>query len=144
MRVSLVGRYLLLSVGALTAIGGFLADLNKTHIFNPRWTPHAKFHDAMTILLALMLGTSSIVLLQSKLGDKKFGLQLGAALPSFFWASMLGSFLFPGAKGLESEFPEKVKKIGSVSMNEGVAAILMLGLLAAGYSMEEKYIESSL
>lgn len=43
----------LLSVGALfPAVGAFLADWNETHLFNPKWTPHAKFHDAQTITLA--------------------------------------------------------------------------------------------
>ena len=41
-----VGRWLLSGVAAFTAVGGFLADWNRTHLFNPRWTPHAKFHDA--------------------------------------------------------------------------------------------------
>ena len=31
------GRLLLTSVAALTAVGGFLADWNRTHLFNPDW-----------------------------------------------------------------------------------------------------------
>ena len=36
------GRLLLTSVAVLTAVGGFLADWNRTHLLNPNWTPHAK------------------------------------------------------------------------------------------------------
>ncbi len=56
------GRILLTSIAALTAVGGFLADWNKTHLFNKKWTPHAKFHDAMTILLGTTLGGSGVYL----------------------------------------------------------------------------------
>jgi hypothetical protein len=33
-----------------------LADSNRTHLFNDRWPPHAKFHD---MLLAIALGYPS-------------------------------------------------------------------------------------
>ncbi len=61
---------------------------------------------------------------------------LGALLPSLFWATQIGSFLFPGAEGLEAEFPEKVPKIKGVWLNERAAGALMLMLLALGYALE--------
>jgi hypothetical protein len=54
------GRRILSSVAALTAAGGFLADWNQTHLFNPGRPPHASFHDAQTVLLGLFLGASSL------------------------------------------------------------------------------------
>jgi hypothetical protein len=33
------GRRILTSVAALTAVGGFFADWNRTHLFNPDWPP---------------------------------------------------------------------------------------------------------
>ncbi len=65
-------------------------------------------------------------------------LALGALLPLFFWLSQAGSSLFPGAEGLEAEFPEKVPKIGGVWLNERVASASMLALLAAGYAIERR------
>jgi hypothetical protein len=32
------GRVLLTAVAALTTVGGFLADWNRTHLFNPDWS----------------------------------------------------------------------------------------------------------
>jgi hypothetical protein len=52
------GRRILTSVAALTAVGGFLADWNHSHLFNPNWPPHAKFHDALSILLGSLVGAS--------------------------------------------------------------------------------------
>ena len=68
--------------------------------------------------------------------DEGRDLALGALLPSLFWMSQAGGFLFPGAEGLEAEFPEKVPKVAGVWLNERVASALMLALLALGYAME--------
>lgn len=128
------GRMLLMTGAAFTAVGGFLADWNRTHLFNPRWTPHAKFHDAMSILLGSMLGAGSLYLLQKKEGQS-FHLRWAALLPSFYWAAMGGSFAFPGAKGLEAEFPELVPKVGNIRLNEGTASACMLSVLGLGYML---------
>lgn len=106
-----LGKVLLTSIAALTATGGFLADWNRTHLFNPRWPSHAKFHDAMTISLGLMLGSSALYLLHTRGGNSQYKLQLRSALPAFFWGSMLVAGMFPNAESLESEFPEYVPKL---------------------------------
>ena len=46
------------NIAAMT--GGWIADMNKTHMFNPKWTPHAKFHDAMSISAARLAGVSGL------------------------------------------------------------------------------------
>lgn len=93
MKGKRTGHILLTSAAALTTVGGFLADWNETHLFNPRWTPHAKFHDALTILLGSMLGASGLYLLRKKAGDQQMQLRWGTLLPAFFWAAQAGSCL---------------------------------------------------
>lgn len=133
-----MGRGILSSVAALTAVGGFLADWNRTHLFNPGWPPHAKFHDAQSILLGSFLGAGGLYFLRSGGQDPKRNLALGALLPSLFWLAQAGSFLFPGAQGLEVEFPEKVPRVGGVWLNERVASASMLALIAIGYLAERR------
>lgn len=132
------GKKLLTGVAVFTSVGGFLFDWNKTHLFNPNWPPHAKFHDAMTITLGSLLGLSGLYLLQKKSANKTANLQYGTLLPVFFWMSQASSFAFPGAKGLEAEFPEKVPQIGPVRLNEGAVSIVMLALLGLGYALTKK------
>ncbi|MCC2548580.1 hypothetical protein LJY25_19185 [Hymenobacter sp. BT175] len=141
MKRNRTGKTILLSVAGLTAAGGFLADWNKTHIFNPKWTPHAKFHDAMTIMLGTMLGASGLYLLQKKTGDRPGQLRWGTMLPAFFWVAQGSSFVFPGAKGLEAEFPERVPKLGGVWLNEAPFSALMLAVLSVGYVLEKKTMQ---
>jgi hypothetical protein len=132
------GRWLLTSVAGLTTVGGFLADWNRTHLFNPNWPPHARFHDAQSILLGSLLGASGLYFLRRRSENPEKDLALGALLPSFFWISQGASFLFPGAEGLEAEFPEKVPKVGGVWLDERFASALMLGLIALGYLAERE------
>lgn len=132
------GYRLLLGAAAFTSVGGFLFDWNKTHLFNPNWSPHAKFHDAMTILLGSMLGGAGMYLLQKKNGDQAAQLRWGTLLPAFFWTAQAGSFAFPGAKGLEAEFPEKVPQLGPLRLNEAPVSIFMLSVLGLGYVLAKK------
>ena len=116
------GRSVLISVAALTAAGGFLADWNRTHLFNPAWPPHAKFHDALGIALGSLLGTRGLYLLLRRGKDQQTDLALGALLPSLFWVAQAASFAFPGAEGLEAEFPEKLPPWGACGSMSGSPA----------------------
>ena len=108
-----------------------MADWNRTHSFNPEWTFHSKFHDAWTILLGVGLGTISLRALWSREPDP----ELGALLPALFWAAQAGSYAFPGAAGIASEFPEAAARVGLSKLPEGVASARMLALTAAGYAL---------
>ncbi|MGP3999528.1 DUF6640 family protein [Streptomyces sp. 8N706] len=50
----------LAAVSVAAGAGALLADWNETHIHNPRWTPHAKFHNAQTMSLGVHL--SAVIL----------------------------------------------------------------------------------
>ena len=130
------GRRILTLVAALTMVGGFLADWNRTHLFKPDWPPHARFHDALSIVLGSLLGASGLYFLRRKGKDPESDLRLGALLPAFFWVAQGTSFAFPGAEGFEAEFPEKVPRVKGVWVNERFSSALMLALVAIGYAAE--------
>lgn len=126
-----MGLWILSPVAALTAVGGFLTGWSRTHLFNRNWPPHARFHDAQSILL----GSGGLYFLRKSGGRPGRNLALGALLPSLLWLAQAGSFLFPGTEGLEAEFPEKVPRIRGVWPNERFASAWMLAL---GYFAERQ------
>jgi hypothetical protein len=129
----------LISVAALTTVGGFVADWNCTHLFNSDWPPHSKFHDALSIALGALLGACGLCFLWRKVTNPQTDVALGALLPSLFWTDQGASFAFPGAECLEAEFPEKVPRVKGVWINERFASVSMLAQIAAGYSAERRH-----
>lgn len=55
-----IGAWVVTLVALFTIISPFLADWNVTHIYNPRWPPHAKFHNAQTMSFAVLLGALAL------------------------------------------------------------------------------------
>ena len=51
----------LIAVVAVWNFGEYLVDAvipltAKQHLFNPRWPPHAKFHNCQTMVMGIFLG----------------------------------------------------------------------------------------
>jgi hypothetical protein len=130
------GRKALRALALITAISGFAADWNRTHLLNPAWPPHARFHDAMTIALGTGLGGSALYLLRN--GADRREVAAGAAMPALFWASMGAAFAFPGTAGLEAEFPQYVPRVGGVWINERFPSAVMTAAAAVAYAVERR------
>ncbi len=116
----------------MTITNGYLADWNRTHLFNPAWPPHAKFHDAWTVLMGTALGASALNSLRK--GDT----ETAALLPALFWATQAGSFAFPNTGGLASEFPDQVPTVEGVRLDEAATSVTMLTLTAVGYGLARR------
>lgn len=104
MSKSLIGRSLLTFDAIGLIVGGFIADMNATHIYNPRWSPHAKFHDAQTISFGVVLGLVTLFFTWRRSGDRQTNM-LAAALFGvvLFWAQA-GAYAFPGVAWKDPEF----------------------------------------
>ncbi|KAF3766183.1 hypothetical protein M406DRAFT_60636 [Cryphonectria parasitica EP155] len=104
---------ILLTVDSLGLIfGAWLADYNsESHIFNPRWPPHAKFHCGQTIGLSTALGVATLFLAWRPLlvrstspAVARDSLKMAAFTGSVYWLAGLAAILFPGTDGLDPEF----------------------------------------
>lgn len=137
--VAKIGERLLTGVAVATSVGGFLADFNRTHLFNPAWPAHARFHDAMTITLGSLLGATSLYFLHRQHRDRQEDLTLAALLPAVFWAAQGAAFAFPGADGLQAEFPQLVPRIRGVWIDERFFSGSLLALTAIGYAAARSY-----
>jgi hypothetical protein len=124
-----LGRYVLSGVALSLIPGGFLADWNRTHLFNPRWPPHAKFHDAWTILLAASLGGTAMYLLWRRKAEP----EVAAALMAQVAGTQAVSFLVPGTGGVRKEFPRRSDRPGLAKLPEWMASTALLLATAAGW-----------
>ena len=116
---------------ALVAVynfGGYVADAvipftAKQHIHNPRWPPHAKFHNGQSMLLSIGLGLYSLFLLFGISPLTFLHLMLAAVAAGLYFVTMLLSPVFPGTAWSDPEF---TKENGSVL---GMHPQLFVGLL---------------
>jgi hypothetical protein len=46
--MALSSRLIFTVIGVTLPIAAHLADMSQTHIYNPHWPPHAKFHNGQT------------------------------------------------------------------------------------------------
>ena len=126
------GRRMLQAVAVATATGGFLADWNRTHLFNDRWPPHAKFHDGWLLALGVGLGGTALHLLRRRDADTG----LPACLLAQFWGAQVSAYAFPGAGDITAEFPDVRDRPGVTKAPEWAAGAAMLLAIALGYGLD--------
>lgn len=87
---------LLTAVAIFTMFGGYAADWNETHVFNPNWPPHAKYHNAQTMSLGTLLGAAGLFFTWRRAGDAFTNLLAANLFLAIIWFSQIMAFLFPG------------------------------------------------
>ena len=132
MRIS---RLILSGAAAGTIAGTGLADLNRSHVFNPAWPPHARFHSmagggsiAGSQLLALWLlwrpGQDA--------DDGETAIKIAAALSAIAWAPFFLALAMPGT-AVEDE-PGHLPRVAGVPLNLVPATLIPL-ISALGYTL---------
>jgi hypothetical protein len=96
-------RILVSLVALATVVGPYAADWNATHIHNPTWPPHAKFHNAQTMLLGLALGACSLFFAWRRAGDARPRFRVATLFAALYWITQLGSIAFPGTAFVDPE-----------------------------------------
>jgi len=98
-QIPVAAKSILSFMGVFTAVSPYLADWNITHIYNPIWPPHAKFHNAQTMVLGALLGLLTLYVLWIRSSVNALQrLHEAAVLVSLYWVSQLPAILFPGTK----------------------------------------------
>ena len=129
-------RWLIVFVAFVTAIGGLLVDYfipasGRQHIKNPKWPPHAKFHNAQTILMGLCLGVLAIAILFLHQPLSMNRLVMAAILSSLYWVGIFGARVFPGTAWADPEFEATTPKPLGLHPQQLIGFILVGLLLAA-------------
>ena len=104
MNKLLVGRCLFTFNAVGIAAGGFLADMNATHIYNPRWPPHAKFHDGQTMAFGVVLSLASLFFTWRRSGDGQTNVLAAALIGGMLYWAQAAANAFPGVAWTDPEF----------------------------------------
>lgn len=132
------GKLLILLVALATPLGAFVADWNVTHIYNPNWPPHAKFHDAQTLNFAIVLAALSIFFLWSRRSYGVAQLRLAITFAALYWITQGTAILYPGTALVDPEYAGSFPVILGVELNQQLGEVVFLVLLAVGYGLERR------
>jgi hypothetical protein len=70
--------------------------LCKTHLFNARWPPHAKFHTGQTLIMSLLPGVMTIFFAWRKTADLTLSVIAASAFAALYWISQGLAILYRG------------------------------------------------
>ena len=132
-----VGKVLTSVAALVPAVGAFAADWNETHVFNPRWPPHAKFHNAQTITLAVVAAGLTLWETWRPGPTTPSRLRWSTTMGGLFFLTQAPAILFPGTAFVDPENGLQTTKVGPVPVNQLTAiGAVVLPLLAAGHALE--------
>lgn len=127
-----VGRLLVTAAVLGSGIGHAAADLNRTHVFNPRWKPHARFHNASAVATEAGWSIVSLWLLRRRgtRDERELALKIAALYPILSYVPFFIAAAVPGSE--PEDRPGQVPRVAGVPVNLLVAGV-MSGLSALGY-----------
>jgi hypothetical protein len=130
MRRMRLGKFILTFVLVVGAVVSTAVDWNDTHLFNPAWHPHARFHDGL--FLALLNGTTLIMLWLLWRPSREPAVAVAAT--TLYLLAVWTPFLYiealiPGTSLLASA-NVPVLRLGGVSLPPNLAVAIVVVLLS--------------
>lgn len=115
-------KYLISFCALVTIVIPSIMDLNSTHMTNPLWAPHARFHWSIQWYSITILNIISLYLLWGRYADAKSRLAvlMAGLAPILFWGSFFPSLFMPGT----SPWPDGIEPFAFLPPNIYIAAII--------------------
>ena len=130
----------LIAFVAVLNFGGLVADAlvpatARQHLFNPHWPPHARFHNAQTMLMGLVGGTLSLAILFCAPSLTLPVFLVAAAVAANYFVTMALAPLLPGTAWTDPEFVEVTPRPLGLAPQQliayGVCSLVIVAVLLA-------------
>jgi hypothetical protein len=126
-------RIIFTVIGISLPIGSHLADYNKTHIFNPRWTAHAKFHGGQTLMFSIILGILTVFFAWRKTTDRLNAVFAVSAFAAIYFVAQAGAILYPGTAAFDPEFVTSTSYILGLPQQSYIEILYILVTVVAAW-----------
>jgi hypothetical protein len=104
MKMPVLSRVLFIFVAVFFAAAGHFADMSKTHMFNPNWPPHAKFHAGQTLMFSNVLALCAIIFSLRRTSDKINSVLAAALFSGLYAVTQASAILYPNTYFWDPEF----------------------------------------
>lgn len=132
-----IGKVLISFIAAETAIGPYWADWNETHIYNPAWPPHAKFHNGQTMSMGAGLALATVWQLWRKHETPDIARQAldsASLTAALYWLTNTSALAYPGAKSVDPP--------GTAKFPQWKFVVPSLSLIALGNALERRRLRN--
>ena len=128
------GRIILTVVLVNTAVVSIYVDWNETHLFNPQWTGHAKFHDAAMLHLLAGVCAVGLWLMWRRSPEPEIGVRVAALIPIIFWAAFWYTTTLLPETSLRATESEAIPTFAGLTLYPNfILATINNALAALGY-----------
>jgi hypothetical protein len=134
-----LGKWIMSFVLVAGAVVSTAVDWNTSHLFNPAWHPHARFHDALFLLILDAMSLIALWLLWRRSKEPEIGLKVAALFAAAVWTPFFFiEALIPGTSLLAADDVPVLKAGGmTFAPNLIVAAVLLLLTIIAYWLARE-------
>ena len=109
-----------------------IIDFNTSHVLNPDWTGHARFHMVWLLVLNMLLSISCLLLIFKKIPSEIIGLRIAACISFCVYAGFFISTwtmkIYGGSLSDGNGVPPIMGIDGNVLVFTPLSIILMIGL----------------
>ncbi|MDQ0771713.1 hypothetical protein QF026_000179 [Streptomyces aurantiacus] len=123
------GKILLTATALWGGVGSYVFDWNETHIHNPKWPPHAKFHNAQTMSMGAALSGAALAAIWGRGAWTTGRLQVVAGAASMYWVTQLSASAYPGVAMADPPAPSSRKgpqtAVATTALTLNLVAVLL-------------------
>lgn len=129
-----MSRWLITAATLAYGFGPFVVDMNRTHLFHPRWPGHARLHLFWAAVSQAGVAGLALWLIWGSTPDARWSLRLaggiGLCLNAGFWAALVARRWFNGTLHDPQGIPPIAGKVDGNVLAVGLITVLLAwGLL---------------